>query len=116
MTSSYEDMYTIESESQGYIQEFWIHVDECILSQFTMSSYELLESIFETILDDIGDENVCIFDLTIEFCFTNVSKTLHLSQLNSQNCSCFDITCAMQEHGINFTVPADLHVSVTKSV
>ncbi|KAH3849145.1 hypothetical protein DPMN_091541 [Dreissena polymorpha] len=24
----------------------------------------------ETILDDIGDENVFIFDLTIEFCFT----------------------------------------------
>ncbi|KAH3714027.1 hypothetical protein DPMN_073830 [Dreissena polymorpha] len=112
--TSYDDMYTIESESIGNTQEFFIQVHRCISG--SINEQELLESIFETILDDIGDENVFIFDLTIEFWFTTISKTLHISQLNSQNCSCFDITCAMQEQGINFTVPADLQVSVTKSV
>lgn len=112
--TSYEDMYTIESDSQGYLQRFWIEIDKCI--SVSINEQELLESIFETILDDIGDKNVCIFDLTIEFCFTNVSKTLHLSQLNSQNCSCFDIMLAMQEQRINFMVPADLHICVTKIV
>ncbi len=111
--TSFDNMYTIERESIGNTQEFSIHVFKCI--SVLINEQELLESIFETILDDIGDENVFIFDLTIEFCFTQVSKTLHISQLNSQNCSCFDITCAMQEHGINFTVPADLHVFVTKN-
>ena len=112
--TSYEDMFTVKSKSIGNIQEFCIHIDTCIC--VSINEQKLLESIFETILDDIGDRNVCIFDLTIEFCFTNVSKTLHLSQLNSQNCSCFDIMLAMQEQRINFMVPADLHICVTKIV
>ena len=112
--SSYEDMFTVKSKSIGNIQEFCIHIETGIC--VSINEQKLLESIFETILYDIGEENVCIFDLTIEFCFTNVSKTLHLSQLNSQNCSCFDIMLAMQEQRINFMVPADLHICVTKIV
>jgi len=110
MTSLYEDMYTIESESQGYIQEFWIHVDKCI--SVSINEQELLKSIFETFLYDIGDDDVYIFDLTIEFSFTNNSQTLHLRQYNSYACSFFDIAFAMQKQGINFTAPADIHVCV----
>ena len=108
--TSYEDMYTIESDSQGYLQRFWIEIDKCI--SVSINEQELLESIFETILYDIGDDDVYIFDLTIEFSFTSNSQTLHLRQFNSQNCSCFDIMLAMQEQGINFTIPADIHVCV----
>ncbi|KAH3839073.1 hypothetical protein DPMN_112495 [Dreissena polymorpha] len=70
--TSYDNMYTIESESIGNTQEFSIHVLKCI--SVSIHEQELLERIFETILDDIGDENVFIFDLTIEFCFTKFRK------------------------------------------
>jgi len=108
--TSYEDMFTVKSKSIGNIQEFCIHIDTCIC--VSINEQELLKSIFETFLYDIGDDDVYIFDLKIEFSFTNNSQTLHLRQFNSYACSFFDIAFAMQEQGINFTTPAYINVCV----
>jgi hypothetical protein len=104
----------VGEENDVGTQEFSIHVPNVITA--SVNETELIESIFETILDDVEDKNISTVDMTIEFCFGNTRRTLQLDHLNLLSCSCFDILFAMHEQGITFTLPADLHVRITKNV